>query len=192
MSNENAASFNPTPNTSLSSSFKGSSSSMSAQRKNVAQFPPEYITMIVENLNGLNESFQEIASGLHGSSNGGGGGNMDDLKRRVENLEKKTDKMEESIRGIDSKVSVIQERLNNIPTSADLLNTEMRITNAITDAIKSVPTEDRIKTVIRDVIKDDDVAKKTYVKEQVTSAKLWIVGSIIFAIVLAIVRFGFK
>ncbi|BAU27586.1 hypothetical protein DFP93_102165 [Aneurinibacillus soli] len=165
---------------------------MSAQRKNVAQFPPEYITMIVENLNGLNESFQEIASGLHGSSNGGGGGNMDDLKRRVENLEKKTDKMEESIRGIDSKVSVIQERLNNIPTSADLLNTEMRITNAITDAIKSVPTEDRIKTVIRDVIKDDDVAKKTYVKEQVTSAKLWIVGSIIFAIVLAIVRFGFK
>ncbi|WP_276917453.1 hypothetical protein [Aneurinibacillus aneurinilyticus] len=137
-------------------------------------------------------SIQQVAASFSDQYSGGGGGSMDELRKRVEVLEKKTDKLVEDIKNVDSKVSVIQERLNNMPTSTDLLNTEMRITNAITDAIKNVPTEDRIKTVIRDVIREDEVAKKTYVKEQVVGAKLWIIGSIVLTILLALIRYFVK
>ncbi|MED0678735.1 hypothetical protein P4S83_00215 [Aneurinibacillus thermoaerophilus] len=97
------------------------------QTKYISQNPPEYITMIVENLNQLNEAIEEIASGLHGSSNGGGGGGMDDLKRRVNDLDNKMSKIEEKFYTLDKTLALVEER---------------------TKKIDSLPTEDRLKSII--------------------------------------------
>lgn len=118
--------------------------------KILSQPSPEYITMIIENLNELNESFKEIASGLHGSSNGGGGGEMDDLKRRVNDLDNKMGKVEEKLYTIDKTLAIVEER---------------------TKKIDSLPSEDRMRSIIQEAFKDKDPASKEFVQNTVSTSE---------------------
>lgn len=120
------------------------------QAKDISQTPPEYITMIVENLNQLNASIREMASGFYGSSNGGGGGGMDDLKRRVNDLDNKICKVEEKLYTIDKTLAIVEER---------------------TKKIDSLPSEDRMRSIIQEAFKDKDPASKEFVQNTVSTSE---------------------
>jgi len=137
---------------------------------------------ILENLEYLNQSFREMALTItgSGSNNGGNGGDMGMLERRVESLEKKTEQIEKMVYEISNKMASVEITIRNSSTKEDIHRLEMSLTKTIHDAITALPKESQIKNIIREVNKSDEIINKATLKQEITSSRnqliVWIVG----------------
>ncbi|PED34163.1 hypothetical protein [Bacillus cereus] len=166
---------------------------------------------ILEALDNINLMFREVSATTpnFGSNNGGNGGDMGMLERRVENLEKKTEQIERLVHDLNHKMTSVEVTLRSSSTKEDIQRLEINlaktiteaikplpkedtIKNMINDAIKPLPTENTIKTIIRDVNKSDDIASNAHVEAAVTKSRntviTWAFG-IMVAAATAIIKF---
>lgn len=136
---------------------------------------------IVEEVSTIKTLIEELKSTLEQISAGGGGNGMDDLRKRVENLEKD--------------ILIIKEqtkKLEIIPSASEI---QLMLSQTITEATKFIPSEDRVKTLIREINKSDNLSTEDFVEKKINKSKLqlilWIVGTgiaITATIVSTIVR----
>ncbi|WP_409176682.1 hypothetical protein [Brevibacillus fortis] len=144
----------------------------------------------------LNDTIINLSHGLEQMASGsGGGGDMDDLKRRVEKLENKIESIDTRLSGVETNVLLIKEntkKLESMPTSIEI---QHFISQAITESLKPIPTEDKVKTIVRDIVKSDKVTTEDFVEKTVGKAKLhlifWYIGTALAlgSLVFGIIRF---
>lgn len=117
-----------------------------------------------------------------GSKNGSGGDDgMGDLERRVENLEISTRKIQEQLEGIKEDTLTTKSKLEGIVTKADLLQLQVTLTQTIQEAIKPLPNEDKVKVIINESIKANELPKNADVKVMINDSNKslikWIIGT---------------
>lgn len=145
----------------------------------------KYSTMEVE------MSRNEIIAGIDQVSTTGGGGGMDSLERRVENLERDV----KEIRA-DLKEKTTKQDLNLLESNIKLefLKQTSDLKSFIQDIVVKLPNEDRMKVVITEQVKNQDIATATLVKQQTATLQskigwwiLGVAGTIIVALVVQII-----
>ncbi|PEY32732.1 hypothetical protein CN354_20890 [Bacillus cereus] len=145
------------------------------------------IHRILETLDSMNQSFRELSATIpdSGSNNGGNGGDMGMLERRVESLEKKTEQIEKMVYEINHKMTSVETTIRNSSTKEDIHKLEMNLTKAIHEAITPLPKESEIKNIIRDVNKSDGIVDKSILKAEVTNSRnviiVWVVSVVLAA-----------
>lgn len=115
--------------------------------------------------------------------NGGGGGGMNDILRRIESLEQGQKDLREELK------NDLKDKASKTDVANAILDLKLYIK-------ENVPNEDRIKTIFSEQLKSHGVATETYVKAQINESNAtlmkWIVGIGISAIVsigLALIRY---
>ncbi|HDX9546505.1 hypothetical protein ACXC7F_08530 [Bacillus cereus] len=145
------------------------------------------IQRVLDTLESMNQSFRELSATIPDSSskNGGNGGDMGMLERRVESLEKKTEQIEKMVHEINHKMTSVETTIRNSSTKEDIHKLEMNLTKAIHEAITPLPKESEIKNIIRDVNKSDEIVDKSILKAEVTNSRnviiVWAVGLVVAA-----------
>lgn len=106
------------------------------------------------NFSEIHQAINEIVSTVRETSSGNGGGGMDNLEKRVENLEKKVEALDGRLVNVEKDIILIKEqtkKLESMPTTSEI---EQLISRTISDAMKNIPNEDRMKNIIREEIKE--------------------------------------
>ncbi|WP_046957675.1 hypothetical protein [Bacillus wiedmannii] len=145
------------------------------------------IHRILETLDSMNQSFRELSATVPNSSskNGGDGGDMGMLERRVESLEKKTEQIEKMVHDINNKMTTVETTIRSVSTKEDIHKLEMSLMKAIHEAINPLPKESDIKNIIRDIKKSDQIVDQSILKAEITSSRnvtiVWAVGLVVAA-----------
>lgn len=117
--------------------------------------------------------------------NSGGGGGMDDLLRRLDNLEKE----------VSSKSSKQDLETLELKIKLETSHQTTDLKDFMREAFSNALTEDRVKSVIDEKSKGLDLATNTYVREQVHKSNnkllLWL-GGITITVVLGVIRLFMK
>lgn len=102
-----------------------------------------------------------------GYNGGGGGGGMDDLARKVQQLEEAVKEIKQELKEQPSKNDMI---ILQKDISLELKDLSKNITDNISSKISTLPNEDRMKTIIREQITELKVATEGYVSEKIHEA----------------------
>lgn len=139
------------------------------------------------------DAFSEVSVNRVSNGDDGGGGNMSTLEKWVENLEKRTESIEKNVIQLTNKASSLEATIKTVSTKEDIskiensiLRLESNINKHISDQIKTLPSEDKVKNIIRDTNKTDEIATKGFVKEELSNMKVWIITTFV-AVVLGII-----
>ncbi|MGG3232580.1 hypothetical protein ABEP17_03540 [Priestia flexa] len=115
-----------------------------------------------------------------GNNNGGDGG-MSDLERRVENLEYQNRQIQEQLNDVKQQTFLINSKLDNCVTKVDLLQLENSIKTSIQEAVKLLPTESTVKTIVDDSITNKNLTTETKVENIILKSQKgvikWVVGT---------------
>ncbi|OMF17062.1 hypothetical protein BK131_03565 [Paenibacillus amylolyticus] len=127
------------------------------------------------------KSSNETAFTYENSNSNGGGGGMNDILRRLDDLERNQRELKQS--------------LENLPSKSDLKNMSLELRLSIKDDIGSIPNEDRIKTIMAEQLSAKKIANETFVDSKINKARLttviWMVGigvTIFVTVLTAILR----
>lgn len=97
---------------------------------------------------------------------------MDDIIKRLENLEKDFREVKSEIKGLSSKsdLKVLEDTLNK-DRSIETLKQTADLKQTILDSISKIPNEDRVKLIISEEIKSQKIASETFVENQVIKSQ---------------------
>ncbi|AJS59840.1 hypothetical protein [Paenibacillus sp. IHBB 10380] len=119
----------------------------------------------------------ETAATSEHTHNGGGGGGMDELLRRIENLEDGFKELKQDIKGLPTTahLELLQKSL-----IIEMQNQTKEIRENVDIKTSSLPNDDRMKTIISEQVRDNGIATKTYVSAEISKASntnlRWIIG----------------
>lgn len=164
--------------------YKGSLAEQTKIEKNVLAIA-EYQAILRE----LFETVSQLSTGQSGSG-GGGGGNVNDLEKRVSNLENTTNRIEKELLELKSST-----KENALKVELSIKEAIHNLSKQIDDSIKQLPNEDKVRNIVREVLKEEDIATKTYVRERVTKAQLWLYvtfGTAVLSLIVTAIRLFMK
>ncbi|MGG1639830.1 hypothetical protein ACIFQM_00765 [Paenibacillus sp. NRS-1782] len=112
---------------------------------------------------------EESANTSETPTGSGGGGGMNDILRRIDNLEQGQKDLKDDLKDKVSK--------------SDLDKSTLELKLYMRELFEKVPTEDRIKTIFSEQLKSHGVATETFVSNKVGEARLstilWIIATTI-------------
>lgn len=132
------------------------------------------------------ETHDDIKSNVTRGNNNGGGGGMSELEKRVESLEYSNRKMGEQLTEIKQSLFIINSKLDNSVSKLDLMELQNTITHSITDAVKSLPSENDVKVLFDETVTNKNLVTETKVENIVMNSNKglikWIIGTGIAAV----------
>lgn len=122
--------------------------------------------------------------------NGGGGGGGNDMEKRLDTLERKTEQIQVNLNDAVKSLAVIEETQKNGATKTDILELKNELITAIysidtkiTGLVNSIPKEDNIKQIITTTTKEQKLANESFVETKITTMAntqiKWIIGTAI-------------
>ncbi|PRA04814.1 MULTISPECIES: hypothetical protein [unclassified Paenibacillus] len=172
---------------------------------NMEVYKKDDLTRVKKNkltLNNKNVSANETAFTSESNHGGGGGGGMNDILRRLDDLERNQRELKQTLDNFPSNASLnssmsdlklyIHESVSKLPNE-DRIKTIMN--EQLSNKVDKLPSEDRIKTIMTEQLATNKIATETYVESKINKARLttvlWIVGigvTILGTILTAILR----
>lgn len=107
--------------------------------------------------------------------NGGGGGGGNDMEKRLDTLERKTEQIQDSLSNAVKSLAVIEESQKNGATKAGILELKNELITAIhgietkiTELTNTIPKEDNIKQIITTTTKEQKLTSESFVETKIT------------------------
>lgn len=123
--------------------------------------------------------------------NGGGGGGGNDMEKRLDMLERKTEQIQVNLSDAVRSLAVIEEIQKSAATKSDILE----LKNELINAIHQFPKEDNIKQIIATTNKDQKLTNENFVESKITTLAntqiKWMIGTAVAIIgaIFTILRF---
>lgn len=124
-------------------------------------------------------------------TNRGGGGGGNDMEKRLEALERKTEQLQVVLNQAKTSLAVIEDKHHSVATKTDILE----LKNEVINAINALPKEDNIRQLISTTTKADKLVSETFVETKILNLSnahiKWTIGTglAVCGVVFALLRY---